>query len=51
MRYPIMAGAFSMAYYVGTQLPTRFGRKLKNEGVTSDTYGSRTDLVGRFRLF
>jgi|DEB19_MinimDraft_2_1074335.scaffolds.fasta_scaffold35342_1 hypothetical protein len=51
MRYPIMAGAFGMAYYVGTQLPARFGRKIKNEPVTSDTFGSRYDLVGRFRLF
>jgi len=46
-----MAGAFGMAYYVGTQLPARFGRKIKNEPVTSDTFGSRYDLVGRFRLF
>jgi len=51
MRYPIMAGAFSMAYYVGTQLPARLLRHTRKDGVTNDTYSSRYDLVGRFRLF
>lgn len=46
-----MAGTFGMAYYVGTQLPARFGRKIRMDPVSSDTFGSRFDLVGRFRLF
>lgn len=53
MRQPIRLAAFAAAYWVGTALPTRFFRKFENkpEGVTSDTFKSRHDLVGRFRVF
>lgn len=52
MRYPVPLAVFAAAYHVGTMLPSRFGRKLQyDQNVTSNTYTSSDDLVGRFRLF
>ena len=53
MRYPMVASAFGMAYFVGMQLPTRFFAKFthRNVGIDSDTYKGQHDLVSRFRLF
>ena len=53
MRYPLTAGVFATAYFAGLQLPVRFFQKAthRNEGVSSDTYQGKHDLVGRFRIF
>ena len=53
MRYPILASVFGMAYFVGLQMPVRFFQKLthRNEGISSESYKGKHDLVGRFRIF
>lgn len=52
MKYPVPLMAFVVGYHVGTQLPFRFGRYFNdNHQVTSETYRSEHDVVGRFRFY
>ena len=53
MRYPLSISVFSIAYFIGTQMPSRFFQKFtrRDLGVSTDTYMGQGDLVGRFRLF
>ena len=53
MRYPMVGGVFGFAYFCGMQLPVRFFQKAthRTEGISSETYTGKHDIVGRFRLF
>jgi len=50
MRFPLLTVAFCCGAYVGRQIPNRLHR-LSKDGVTQEASMSRTDVVGRFRLF
>ena len=53
MRYPLTLSVFSFAYFLGTQMPSRFFQKFtrRDVGISTDTYMGQGDLVVRFRLF